>query len=97
IIGVLRPWAPQPRFYALHLGGRDYGKGEGVFMPLQGARADGTSPSPLVGPLLAKCLRRSRELGVRRALGASRGAIFTQFMVEAAIVGVAGGVLGLVF
>ena len=46
---------------------------------------------------LAKCLRRSREIGVRRALGASRGAIFAQFMVEAAIVGVAGGVLGLVF
>jgi len=191
IIGVLRPWAPQPRFYALHLGGRDYGKGEGVFMPLQGARADGISPSTMmgygssidmqhlesaqaiwlglwvqlptaaeaeayreylghyakqqvalgrfqksdtalsglmewlrsehvvpddarlqaglafgfllicvvntVGLLLAKCLRRSREIGVRRALGASRGAIFAQFMVEAAIVGVAGGVLGLVF
>ena len=50
-----------------------------------------------VGLLLAKCLRRSREIGVRRALGASRGAIFAQFMVEAAIIGLAGGVLGLVF
>jgi putative ABC transport system permease protein len=50
-----------------------------------------------VGLLLAKCLRRSREIGVRRALGASRGAIFAQFMVEAAIVGLAGGVLGLGF
>ncbi|MEW9571222.1 ABC transporter permease [Rhodanobacter sp. Si-c] len=191
IIGVLKPWAPQPRFYALHLGSRDYGKGEGVFMPLLGARADCIGPSTMmsygpgssmehletspaiwlgvwvelpdasavsayrlflanyarqqvalgrfqksrtalsglmqwlrsehvvpddarlqtglafgfllicvvntVGLLLAKCLRRSREIGVRRALGASRGAIFAQFMVEAAIVGVAGGVLGLVF
>ena len=48
-----------------------------------------------VGLLLAKCLRRSREIGVRRALGASRGAIFGQFMVEAAMVGLAGGLLGL--
>jgi putative ABC transport system permease protein len=50
-----------------------------------------------IGLLLAKCLRRSREIGVRRALGATRRAIFGQFMVEAAIVGLAGGVLGLVF
>jgi len=50
-----------------------------------------------VGLLLAKCLRRSREIGVRRALGASRGTIFAQFMTEAAIVGLAGGVLGLGF
>jgi putative ABC transport system permease protein len=50
-----------------------------------------------VGLLLAKCLRRSREIGVRRALGATRGAIFGQFMVEAAMIGLAGGVLGLVF
>ena len=189
IIGVLRPWAPQPRFYALHLSGRNYGKGDAVFMPLLGARADGMTPGTVmsygpgsdmqhletapsiwlgmwvqlssadqasayklflgnyaqqqlalgrfqrsrvalsdlmswlhneqvvpddvrlqaglafgfllicvvntVGLLLAKCLRRSREIGVRRALGASRGAIFVQFMVEAGIVGLAGGVLGL--
>ena len=50
-----------------------------------------------IGLLLAKCLRRSREIGVRRALGATRTAIFGQFMVEAAIVGLAGGVLGLLF
>jgi putative ABC transport system permease protein len=50
-----------------------------------------------VGLLLAKCLRRSREIGVRRALGATRRTIFAQFMVESAIVGLAGGVLGLVF
>jgi len=191
IIGVLAHWAPQPRFYAVHLGGRDYGKGDAVFMPLQSARADAVMPSRLmgygqsidvqhletaqaiwlglwvqlsnpvdvsayrmylgnyakeqvalgryqhsdvalsglmewlrseqvvpddvrlqaglafgfllicvvntVGLLLAKCLRRSREIGVRRALGASRGAIFAQFMVEAGIVGLAGGMLGLCF
>lgn len=49
-----------------------------------------------VGLLLAKCLRRSAEIGVRRALGASRRAIFTQFLVEAGGLGLAGGLLGLV-
>jgi len=189
IVGVLRHWAPQPRFYAMRLGGRDYGgNGDAVFMPLQGARADGMEPGVslsfgantgadlehsnsiwlgvwvelasaadvaayrawlgnyaaqqlalgrfqrprvalsglmqwlrdqhvvpddvrlqvglafgfllicvvnTVGLLLAKCLRRSREIGVRRALGATRGGIFAQFMVEAGIVGLVGGALGL--
>ena len=48
-----------------------------------------------VGLLLAKFLRRSGEIGVRRALGASRRAIFAQCLVEAGTVGVAGGALGL--
>ena len=48
-----------------------------------------------VGLLLAKFLRRSGEIGVRRALGASRGQIFLQSLVEAGTVGLAGGLLGL--
>jgi putative ABC transport system permease protein len=47
------------------------------------------------GLLLAKFLRRASEIGVRRALGASRREIYTQFLVEAGMVGLAGGVLGL--
>ncbi len=190
VIGVLKHWAPQPRFYAVSLGGRGYGEGDGVFVPLQSARADGMDPENIscwqtadivhletspcvfvslwlelasasdaaayktflsnyvqqqiaqgrfhrpevvfpdlmqflaleqvvpddvrlqaylafgfllicivntVGLLLAKCLRRSREIGVRRALGATRRAVFAQFMVESAMIGVAGGLLGLVF
>jgi putative ABC transport system permease protein len=190
IIGVLKPWAPQPRFYAQGLGGRSYGDGDAVFLPLQTARAANMDPQNddcwavadtskletapciwlgfwaelsndgevaayrqflsnyvqqqialgrfyrpevalsdlqqwlrnekvvpddvrlqaglafgfllvcvvnTVGLLLAKCLRRSQEIGVRRALGATRRAIFAQFMVEAGIVGMAGGLLGLVF
>lgn len=189
IIGVLRHWAPQPRFYSLYLGGPNYGKGEAVFLPLQSARAAGMDPinsmsfaagtqaleyaptiwlgvwvqlpnagavaayrsflaayanqqlalgrfqrtryglSDLmswldsqqvvpgnvrmqtglafsfllicmvntVGLLLAKCLRRSGEIGVRRALGASRQAIFAQFMAEAGLIGLVGGALGLLF
>jgi putative ABC transport system permease protein len=190
IIGVLRHWAPQPHFYSIYLGGRDYGNGDAVFLPLQSARAAGMEPintlsyaagdkqklesAPTtwlgvwvqlpntsavlayksflsgyarqqmalgrfqrsgvglsglrqwlsdqevvpdnvrmqtglafsfllicivntVGLLLAKCLRRSNEIGVRRALGASRAAIFAQFMVEASLIGVVGGALGLLF
>ncbi|WP_395702392.1 ABC transporter permease [Aquabacterium sp.] len=48
-----------------------------------------------VGLLLAKCLRRSGEIGVRRALGATRGAIFAQFLVEAGTLGLAGAAVGL--
>ena len=48
-----------------------------------------------VGLLLAKFLRRSSEIGVRRALGAPRKAIYAQFLTEAGVVGLAGGVLGL--
>jgi putative ABC transport system permease protein len=191
VVGVLKPWAPQPRFYAQDLGGRNYGDGDAVFLPLQTARAIEMGPQDTecyaavpdirhletapceflgvwvelnddaavagykqflsgyvrqqiaigryqrpetslldlmgfmrqeqvvpddvrlqaglafgfllicvvntVGLLLAKCLRRSQEIGVRRALGATRREIFVQFMVEASIVGVAGGVLGLIF
>jgi putative ABC transport system permease protein len=190
IVGVLKKWSPQPRFYAVGLGGRSYGDGDAVYLPLQSARADGMDPqnvscwaaadikhletSPCVfvyvwvelgsasdaaayktwlsnyaqqqialgrfhrpevalpdvmqymrdmqvvpddvrlqaglafgfllicvvntvGLLLAKCLRRSREIGVRRALGATRRTVFAQFMVEAALIGLAGGLLGLLF
>ncbi|MCL1500973.1 ABC transporter ATP-binding protein [Xanthomonas nasturtii] len=48
-----------------------------------------------VGLLLAKFLRRSGDIGVRRALGASRRAIFAQCLVEAGTVGLAGGLAGL--
>lgn len=48
-----------------------------------------------VGLLLAKSLRRAGEIGIRRALGASRRHIFMQFLVEAGVIGLAGGVLGL--
>ncbi|MBE1158845.1 ABC transporter permease [Dyella acidiphila] len=190
IIGVLRHWSPQPHFYSLYLGGRNYGDGDAVFVPLTSARAAALDPinefsygdgnrevletAPViwlgfwaqlpdksaasayasfltayaqqqvelgrfqrprsslstlmhwldsqhvvpdnvrmqtglafsfllicivntVGLLLAKCLRRSKEIGVRRALGASRPAIFAQFMVEAGLIGIAGGAFGLLF
>jgi putative ABC transport system permease protein len=48
-----------------------------------------------VALLLAKFLRRSGEIAVRRALGASRAAIYTQFLIEAGVIGAGGGLLGL--
>lgn len=48
-----------------------------------------------VGLLLAKFMRRASEIGVRRALGATRRTIFAQYLIEAAAIGFAGGVLGL--
>jgi putative ABC transport system permease protein len=47
-----------------------------------------------IGLLLAKILRRSGDIGLRRALGATRGAIFSQYIVEAGLIGLSGGVLG---
>jgi putative ABC transport system permease protein len=47
-----------------------------------------------IGLLLAKIMRRSGEISLRRALGASRRDIFAQYIVEAGLIGIAGGVLG---
>jgi len=49
-----------------------------------------------IGLLLAKFSVRAAEVGIRRALGASRNDIFRQFLVETGVVGLAGGVRGLV-
>ncbi|HET6632103.1 MAG TPA: ABC transporter permease [Rhodanobacteraceae bacterium] len=48
-----------------------------------------------VALLLVKFLRRGSELSVRRAMGASRRAIFAQLLVEASLVGLSGGAAGL--
>ncbi|MQA42007.1 ABC transporter permease [Rugamonas aquatica] len=48
-----------------------------------------------IGLLLAKFSVRAAEVGIRRALGASRREIFQQFLIETTVVGLVGGVLGL--
>jgi len=50
----------------------------------------------VVGLMLARFMRRAPEIGIRRALGASRTAIYRQFLIEAATMGFVGGLLGVV-
>jgi putative ABC transport system permease protein len=38
---------------------------------------------------------RTREIGIRKAIGATRAAIMRQFIAEAALIGLLGGLLGL--
>jgi putative ABC transport system permease protein len=49
----------------------------------------------LIGILLGKFLARSPEVGVRRALGASRGHVFLQHLLECELVATVGGLLGI--
>jgi putative ABC transport system permease protein len=49
----------------------------------------------LIGILLGKFLSRAPEIGVRRALGASRRSVFIQHLIECEVIGVLGGTLGL--
>ena len=48
-----------------------------------------------MGLMVAKILGRAGDIGVRRALGANRRAIFCQCLIEAGVIGFAGGLLGL--
>jgi putative ABC transport system permease protein len=50
----------------------------------------------LIGLLLGKFLARAGEVGVRRALGASRFDIFLQHIVECELIGLIGGAIGIV-
>jgi putative ABC transport system permease protein len=47
--------------------------------------------------MLASILERTREIGVRRAVGARRADIVRQFVVEATMISFVGGSLGIVF
>jgi len=48
----------------------------------------------LIGILLGKFLARSPEVGVRRALGASRAQVFLQHIIECELVALLGGIVG---
>ncbi|MFH1195579.1 MAG: ABC transporter permease [bacterium] len=45
--------------------------------------------------MLANILERTREIGIRRAVGATRKDILNQFMYEAMIISIAGGITGI--
>lgn len=92
-------WAPNVRLFGL----MDWLKYENVVWPgIKILRMVGIGLLIVclvdtIGLMLAKFLRRSGEIGVRRALGAPRRSIYAQFLTEGALIGVVGGVLGIIF
>ena len=46
--------------------------------------------------MLATVTERTREIGIRRALGAKKKDIITQFLVETVVLSVGGGLIGVV-
>ena len=50
----------------------------------------------IMNVMLATVTERTREIGIRKALGARRGDILLQFLIEAAVMAAAGGVIGVI-
>ena len=46
--------------------------------------------------MVVSVLERRREIGVRRALGATRGSIGSQFLIESVLLSLLGGLAGAV-
>ena len=47
--------------------------------------------------VLATVMERTREIGIRRAIGARRYDIVRQFLIESVLISVGGGLLGIAF
>ncbi len=47
--------------------------------------------------MMVSVTERTREIGIRKALGATFGNIMMQFMIESMVIGIVGGLIGIVF
>jgi len=78
---------------------------ENINTAIQNARTSGgiiSAISLLVGGIgimnimLASIAQRVREIGLRKAVGATTFAVFTQILIESVVIGIVGGIAGLV-
>lgn len=51
----------------------------------------------IINTMTMSVSERTREIGIRKAIGASDGAIVRQFLIESAVIGFLGGTIGLFF
>jgi putative ABC transport system permease protein len=67
-----------------------------VFMGLIAAISLVVGGIGIMNIMLATVTERTREIGIRRALGASRGDVTRQFLVETIVLSVVGGITGVI-
>ncbi len=51
----------------------------------------------ILAVMLISVKERTREIGIRRAVGAAKGDIIQQFLLESAVIGILGGAIGVAF
>jgi putative ABC transport system permease protein len=68
-----------------------------IFLAVMGAVTLSIGGIGLMNVMLVSVTERTREIGIRKALGARRRHILLQFLAEALVIALMGGVLGYVF